>query len=166
MEEWISCPVSWESLRTYGGISGLTQRVRALVCDGIEAIWGGDDALETQKDGVDYIVETLRRHGEFCRWVRGVHLHHSLSGPYVREQLACGVAEDRGAYLDRYARNYAHILRIDQHLPWPDPAVRRLFDVIQPDYLTHELQAATWEARLAAVARQRRALGRSSPTEI
>ena len=114
--------------------------------------------LETQHDGVEYLVRMLQEHGELCQYVHGVHLHQSLSGRYVREHMGNVPKEASGKYLDQYAQNYSHILRIDQHRPWTDPDIRRLFAYISPNYLTHELRAKTPEDREAAVMIQRSAL--------
>ena len=47
MRELMSFPVCAESLAEYAGMDELVQSVRALGCDGVEAIWGGDDTWKT-----------------------------------------------------------------------------------------------------------------------
>ena len=51
MRELISFPVYTESLAEYAGMDELVQSVRATGCDGIEAIWGGDDTWKTLPSG-------------------------------------------------------------------------------------------------------------------
>ena len=118
-----------------------------------------DPSLRTQAEGADYILRQLRAHGSLAKAVRGLHLHQSLSGDYVRAHtgaLPPDLAED---YLARYAQNYAHVLQIDRHQPWTDPAVRAVVEAAAPQWLVHELTGPTPEAREAAVRAQRRALG-------
>lgn len=118
-------------------------------------------ALRTQKQGARYIRSMLDRHGDLSRAVRGVHLHYSLSGRYVRAHTGAlpeGLPppEESGP---RFGYSYSHILKVDRHQPWTDPVVRSLVDSIGPEYLVHELSAPDRAARERAVATQRRALG-------
>ena len=51
MRELVSFPVYAESLAEYAGMDELVQSVRTLGCDGIEAIWGGDDTWKMLPPG-------------------------------------------------------------------------------------------------------------------
>lgn len=118
-------------------------------------------ALRTQKEGAEYISAMRKLHGEYSSLVRGIHLHHSLSGAYVEENTGFLPAdlpppEDSDA---RFGYSYGHILKIDQHLPWTDPVVRELVEEIAPDWLVHELSAPNRAARERAVETQMKALG-------
>lgn len=117
--------------------------------------------LKTEAEGVQRISDMLDRHGELCRFIRGVHLHQSLSGDYIRTNTGTvpdGLPE---AYVDRFSFNYAHIQKIDRHEPWTDPAIGSILARIAPRYLTHELAAPAGEAHLAAVRRQMETLRQS-----
>ena len=61
-------------------------------------------------------------------------------------------------YLRRFGENYAHILRIDRHQPWTEPAIAGLLQEIGPEFLTHELSADSRCARARAVRRQKETL--------
>ena len=55
--------------------------------------------LKSEAEGADYIRRMLNRHGSLATWVRGVHLHQSLSGEYVKAHtglLPAGLPEDYG----------------------------------------------------------------------
>lgn len=52
--------------------------------------------LQTQEEGVDYVMEMLHRHADFLCDVKGVHLHQSISGEYVKKLIGRG-AELGGA---------------------------------------------------------------------
>lgn len=100
--------------------------------------------LRSQTDGVAYLHRMLDEHGDLCQCIRGIHLHQSLSGAYVK---ACKGSLPEGwdaqpDYLKRYGRSYAHILRIDTHKPWTEPAITTVIDRIGPAYLVHELSGA------------------------
>ena len=109
--------------------------------------------LRTQAEGVSYIHRVLDAHGSLCRYIRGLHLHQSLSGPYVRSHTG-SLPPLPADYVERFCENYRHIQQIDQHLPWTDPAVATVLERLQPAYLTHELSASDWAQRCRRTARQ------------
>ena len=112
--------------------------------------------LKSEGEGADYIRRMLNRHGSLATWVRGVHLHQSLSGAYVKARtglLPAGLPEDYG---ERFGVSYQHILQIDQHRPWTDPAILPVLEQIGPRYLTHELSSRGRMSRAEAMAAQAR----------
>lgn len=111
--------------------------------------------LRTQAEGAQFITEMLNRHGALCRYIRGVHLHQSLSGTYVRSSTGRLPPDLPQDCVERFGVSYGHILQIDQHRPWTDPAILPVLERIAPDFLTHELQAGSREERRSAVKLQR-----------
>ena len=117
-------------------------------------------ALRTQAEGAAYIQQMLDLHGSLAKAVRGVHLHQSLSGDYVRAHtgsLPEGLPKD---YFQRFSVSYSHILNIDLHQPWTDPAICPVLERLDPAYLTHEMTARTIAQRMEAVRIQAETLKR------
>ncbi|MGM9612694.1 MAG: sugar phosphate isomerase/epimerase family protein [Butyricicoccus sp.] len=112
-------------------------------------------SLESEKDGVEYIENLLDRHADLLPYVRGMHLHQSLSGAYVRAHTG-SLPKDfpRGDANAQFSYSYQHILQIDRHQPWTEPAVAQLIARMEPAYLTHELSAQNRTARMQAAACQ------------
>lgn len=99
--------------------------------------------LADQRAGIAYIHEMLDAHGPLCREIKAVHLHQSLSGAYVRGHtgsLPAGLPVD---YWARYAYSYDHVLQIDRHQPWTEPEIAGVLRRLGPQFLTHELSAAS-----------------------
>lgn len=111
--------------------------------------------LRSQSEGAAYISAMLDRHGELGAMIRGVHFHQSLSGRYVKRHTGRLPEQWPEEFRQRFAVNYDHILRIDQHQPWTDPAILPVLERIQPTWLTHELTSRTRRERAQAVAVQR-----------
>lgn len=113
-----------------------------------------DLALADEAAGAAYLHRMLDEHGDLCRAIRGIHLHQSVSGAYVRAHtgaLPAGWGAE-GDYVRRFGASYGHVLQIDTHRPWTAPAVTAVIDRIAPEYLVHELSGgsrAEREARLA-----------------
>ena len=122
-------------------------------------LMNANPALATQQEGIAYIHRMLDQHGDLCRYIRGVHLHQSLSGAYVRAHTGCLPGNLPEDYLERFSTSYQHILKIDQHRPWTDPGIVELVERIGPAYLTHELAADGPTDRHRAVLCQQQALG-------
>ena len=111
-------------------------------------------AVFTQAQGAAWVQKMLDRHGPLCRYIRGVHLHQSLSRRYVRAhtgRVPDALPED---YIRQFSACYAHIQRIDRHRPWTDPSIVPVLERIAPRYLTHELAGKTEAARKLALERQ------------
>ena len=110
--------------------------------------------LRTQAEGVGYILDRIRAHGELKDRVWGMHFHQSLSGEYVRRHTGRLPEDFPDDYFEAFFREYPHIESIDRHRPWTDPKCVRLLDEIRPRYLTHELSSAPGRPLLTAVRRQ------------
>lgn len=52
MRELVSFPVYMEALNEYADMAALSQSVRSLGCDGVEAIWGGDETWKLLPSGL------------------------------------------------------------------------------------------------------------------
>lgn len=89
--------------------------------------------LQTEQEGIEYILKTVKALGPNKKLIRGLHLNCSLSGAYVK------------SFERRYDANSTnidrmkHVIKIDQHRPFTNPAVQQLLQLIKPDYVVHEL---------------------------
>ena len=110
--------------------------------------------LRTQAEGIEYILQTIRSHGELAGSILGMHFHQSLSSRYVRKNTGKLPEDFPSDYFEAFFREYPHIESIDRHRPWTDPGCIRLLDEVQPLYLTHELSSGPNRPQLAAVKRQ------------
>ena len=97
-------------------------------------------ALQSQEEGIEYINSVLDAHGDLCSYIKGVHLHQSLSGAYVGG-LIQNPTKLEGTYYERLCQAYYHILNIDTHRPFTGKGIRELIDRIDPDYLTYEFMS-------------------------
>lgn len=108
--------------------------------------------LRTEAEGVDYILSVLHALGTYRSYVRGIHLHKSLSGEYMKRSL-CGKIEkyDMGEIMN-------HVLEIDQHQPFTTREVQRLIDYVKPEFLVHEFMYSSMEEWSQKIKMQRSAL--------
>lgn len=97
--------------------------------------------IASEEDGIAYIRRCLDAHGDLCRYIKGIHLHQSLSGAYVKGVLADPPRLPE-AYDERIGMAYMHVFRVDQHRPFTCKKVKELIRQINPEYLTHEFVTA------------------------
>ncbi|WIW69831.1 TIM barrel protein [Anaerosinus gibii] len=109
--------------------------------------------LVTQEDGVEYILQVLNNLGAESRYIKGIHLHYSLSGEYVKKIRQENITRDYSI-----GNIMEHVLKIDEHLPFTTQTVQKIVEKIQPQYLVHEfMQTSTldWQTKVRT---QQRAL--------
>lgn len=111
--------------------------------------------LRDEQQAIAYVLSVINNLGSLARSIRGVHLHQSLSGDYVK-QSRCQTAPDTNL-----AASMAHIMRIDQHRPFSQSQAKKLLEVLQPDYLVHEFIVSSREELIRYTAQQRQALALS-----
>jgi len=111
-------------------------------------------ALQTQEQGVDYILETVAQLGSYSRYIKGIHLHHSLSGEYIMCSQRSPVRQSTYTMTEIME----HVLKIDEHQPFSVPEVRHIIDYIRPDYLVHEFMKDSLDDWNGKIRRQRQAL--------
>ncbi len=109
-------------------------------------------ALKTENEGIGYILDVINQLGSCDRYIKGVHLHRSLSGQYI--------IDSRSTVRENYtmADVMNHVLKIDEHLPFGTPEVQRIIERIQPEYLVHEFITASMDDWVQKVMQQQRAL--------
>jgi hypothetical protein len=78
-------------------------------------LMNANPGLNTEREGLVYIHQALNRHGELCRYIRGIHLNRSLSGAYVWSHIGRLPKDLLKKYVVRFGTSYRHILQIDQH---------------------------------------------------
>ncbi|MDD4084352.1 MAG: TIM barrel protein [Acholeplasmataceae bacterium] len=101
--------------------------------------------LQNEQEALGYICETIGKLGPVRNKIKGIHLSSSLSGEYLRG-LKRKLPDKKDA-----GNVPLHIACIDKHEPWAQARIKRLLDLIQPDYLVHELYYDSFEELAAMV---------------
>lgn len=117
-------------------------------------------SLKNQSEACAYIHQTLDGLGSLAKEIRGVHLHQSITGEYVRwaSRNQPVLASD---FWERFEQAYQHILRIDSHKPMTDPGTPALIRRIEPQYVTYEFTSSGRREREALLKQQAEVFGLS-----
>lgn len=139
-------------------LSGISYPNKGIMLD-TGHLMNTDWTLRTQEEAVDYVIRQYRAHGELGKYVKGLHLHQSLSGEFAAANSGHLPPDLPKDYIEKFCFSYQYIQKIDTHRPFTSPAVRRLVEEIRPAWLVHELAADRAEEMKHAVRIQRCALG-------
>ncbi|PYG87390.1 xylose isomerase-like TIM barrel protein [Ruminiclostridium sufflavum DSM 19573] len=102
--------------------------------------------LSSEEEAVEYTLMVLEQLEEVSGLIKGIHLNSSLSGEYVKRQInECTGYNVKDSFFDRYLKAFGHIARIDRHLPFMNPSIKRVIDFIKPEYLVYEFITGSYE---------------------
>ena len=110
--------------------------------------------LKTEAEGAAYIVATLENLGHYRQYIRGIHLHKSLSGRYLR--FSQKSKQHKAEYNMEEIMN--HVLKIDEHRPFTTSAVQQIVDYVQPEFLVHEFMHKSLADLESKLSKQQQAL--------
>ena len=117
--------------------------------------------LKGAKDACKYILEKVEQLGEMKQHIKGIHLNKSSLGSYVCNGQSQQMKEGQSMDLwENYMEIGKNILRMDSHLPFNDPRIKKVIDAINPEYLVFELRASSLTKLGKLLAVQNRALYR------
>ncbi len=113
--------------------------------------------LNNEKEGIQYILDTVNNLYELKKFIKGIHLNCSLSGKYVKEQIQSNL-KNTLSFNDMKENVYSHIMKIDMHKPFSDISVKKLIDLINPEYVIYEFITSSLEELEAYITIQNKAL--------
>ena len=114
--------------------------------------------ISSEAQGIDFLIRSMRKLGGLRKTIRGVHLTRSLSAAYVTRTRNAPEPTLAKGFWGRYRQAIDHVNQIDQHDPFEDPAITRLFTMITPEYVTYEFTYRSREEWLDKIRRQRLAM--------
>lgn len=112
-----------------------------------------------EEQGIDFVLNTIRDHGSLAHYIKALHLHKSTTGDVIAALKKRTVVPEKDFY-DRFSQSYALILEIDRHLPMESSRAQEILDLVEPDYVTHEVSAKDRYEKVERVLTQMKALGR------
>ena len=94
--------------------------------------------IYTEQDGIEALLRIFDGYSQDLKdAISAMHFHYSASAHY-RETFEEKFYEG-GPVTDFISGAYHHIVTLDQHLPFTDPACRQLIESINPELVIHEL---------------------------
>ena len=117
--------------------------------------------LKTIDQGVDYIHSILDRYDDLS-FIKGVHLHQSLSGDHAKECIASW-QKTPGSYQEQMWDILTHIFQIDTHRPFRSSRIREILERLPGlEYLVLEQISADREEHARQLQEQMAVLSRAN----
>lgn len=116
--------------------------------------------VTNESEGIDFVLDTVKKHGELAKYIRGLHLHKSTTADYIRSYIENPKPQAEEDFYDRFNQTYSIILNIDQHRPFETSRVKEIIEKVEPDWVCHEISARSREEKLEKVLIQMHALGK------
>lgn len=118
-----------------------------------------NENITSEDEGIDFVLETVKRHGELARCIRGMHLHKSVTGNYIQYHKGRNDIVPDDDFYGRFNQAYSIILNIDSHLPFESHRASEIVDLVDPDWICHEVRAQDLEEKRNMVNSQLKMIG-------
>lgn len=115
--------------------------------------------ITEEEQGIDFVLQTVKNHGELAKYIKALHLHQSTTGNFVADLKTRNIIPEKDFYA-LWAQSYNIILNIDQHRPFTSPRVQEILELVEPEFVCHEISAQNRADKLEKVLVQMKALGR------
>ena len=117
--------------------------------------------VRTEKEGIDVLADVFAGYGsDIIEKIETVHFHYSASADY-RESFE-DIVPGEEPIQDFIRSLYGHVGSIDMHMPFSDPSCRELLDILEPEYVTHEMPGSE-SGPIEDFIKQRSLLPRAGP---
>ena len=115
--------------------------------------------ITEEEQGIDFVLQTVKNHGELAKYIKALHLHQSTTGNFVADLKTRNIIPEKDFYA-LWAQSYNIILNIDQHRPFTSPRVQEILELVEAEFVCHEISAKNRADKLEKVLVQMKALGR------
>lgn len=97
--------------------------------------------IESPEEGVEYIYKWFRDNKDLVPFVKGIHLHQSISGHIVRNMEANPI-QLKGDFYEKFSQVYKYIFEVDRHEVCQAKNTKALIDFLDPEYLVYEFRSS------------------------
>ena len=93
--------------------------------------------LKTPEEALQYIRTVIKEHSAVKKYIKGFHLHQSLSGERAK-RLSSNKVDLKQDYWERMYQVYEYIFQLDEHKPFVCEELEEFIEEMKPQYITYE----------------------------
>lgn len=97
--------------------------------------------IKDEDEGFEYIDSILDAHNDVIDYIKGVHLHQSTSGKYMKKVLKENIIYTGENYYERLKETYEHLYLVDEHKVASSKKALDIIRRINPKYLVYEFRS-------------------------
>lgn len=117
-------------------IDGVNYAKKGLMLD-TGHLMNTNQELKTSKEALQYIRKVVNEHSSVQEYIKGIHLHQSLSGENAKRMRNSKISLKQD-YWERMYQLYEYIFLLDEHKPFVCEGVKEFIKEINPQYITYE----------------------------
>lgn len=117
-------------------IDGVNYAKKGLMLD-TGHLMNTNQELKTQKEALQYIRAVVKEHDSLKKYIKGFHLHQSLSGERAK-RVSYNKVELKEDYWERMYQVYEYIFQLDEHKPFVCEGLEEFIEEMKPQYITYE----------------------------
>jgi len=109
--------------------------------------------FDDEEKAIAWLLQEIKQWGKLRREIKALHLTCSLSGAYIRKSQNAGSPAMTPDFRKCLTAARRHVMQIDRHNPFTNPAICRLFDLVEPEQVVFEFSfknLAIWQDKIAA----------------
>lgn len=101
--------------------------------------------ITDEEEACEYILSTIDNLQDLNKYIKGIHLNKSLSGKYLQRDFSQDIKifNTKTSFWEKIQYVKTHISNIDQHIPFDHPAIKKVIEKVNPDYLVLELLSSS-----------------------
>ena len=115
--------------------------------------------ITEEEQGIDFVLQTVKNHGELAHYIKALHLHKSTTGDFVANLKKQTIIPEKDFY-DRWTQSYNVILQIDRHQSLTSPRAAEILELVQPEFVCHEISAKNRTEKFEKMLIQMKAIGK------
>lgn len=117
-------------------IAGVNYAKKGLMLD-TGHLMNTNQELKTPEEALQYIKTIVKEHSSLQKYIKGFHLHQSLSGERAKG-ISYSKVELKQDYWERMYQVYEYIFQLDEHKPFVCEGMKEFIEEMKPEYITYE----------------------------
>nr|WP_294490135.1 TIM barrel protein [uncultured Anaerosporobacter sp.] len=117
-------------------IDGVNYAKKGLMLD-TGHLMNTNQELKTPEEALQYIRTVVTEHSSLQKYIKGFHLHQSLSGERAK-RISYSKVELKQDYWERMYQVYEYIFQLDEHKPFVCEGLEEFIEGMKTEYITYE----------------------------
>lgn len=134
-------------------LDGIRWSDKGFVLD-ISHLINTNPKINSEPEAVQYILQVLDGLGEAKEYIKTIHMNSSVPRAFLQNKKY----DPKEDYMARLTAAMKYVGYMDPHAPFAHPDIRRVIDIVKPEYLVYEFKFDTIEELQSAARIQNKSI--------